>query len=82
MEWLKTLTHSASFYKEKRVLRESKEAKMIESLGIIPYSQKAYNKKNSTENKKEYTDIICTSYAPYFPSCYLGTLKAIYIDKL
>ena len=55
---------------------------MIESLGIIPYSQKAYNKKNSTENKKEYTDIICTSYTPYFPSYFLGTLKEIYVDKL
>ena len=55
---------------------------MIESLGIIPYSQKAYNKKNSKENKNEYEDIICTSYTPYFPSYFLGTLKEIYVDKL
>ena len=55
---------------------------MIESLGIIPHSQKAYNKKNSKENKNEYEHIICTSYTPYFPSYFLGTLKEIYVDKL
>ena len=55
---------------------------MIESLGIIPLSQKAYNEKNSKENKNQYTDIICTSSAPYFPSYFLGCLKEIYVDKL
>ena len=55
---------------------------MKESLGITPHSKKPNNEEHSTENKNEYEDIICTSYASYFPFYYLGRLKEIYIDKL
>ncbi len=55
---------------------------MIESLGLSPISQSADTVKNIDENKNNYSDIICTSYTPYFPPYFLGEVIERYTTTI